>query len=150
MSTLARHLQCVSGCTTCTLTVMLQRVTTTCVAVFDGGQIAIEGMSLISSSVELLGVGTATWPELELDLRLRSRATRRIPVLSELLESIRDEFVTIAVTGTAAEPKVSVQSLPETRRVIGRVLGFDESAGDRRLSDLEARAEKQRRLRGER
>ncbi|MCA9271592.1 MAG: hypothetical protein KDA31_00965 [Phycisphaerales bacterium] len=119
-------------------------------AVFDGGQIAIEGMSLISSSVELLGFGTATWPELELDLRLRSRATRRIPVLSELLESIRDEFVTIAVTGTAAEPKVSVQSLPETRRVIGRVLGFDESAGDRRLSDLEARAEKQRRLRGER
>ncbi len=117
-------------------------------AVFDGGQIAIEGMSLISSSVELIGYGTATWPDLELDLRLRSRATRRIPVLSELLETIRDEFVTIAVTGTASEPRVSVQSLPETRRVIGRVLGFDESASDRRLSDLEARAEKQRRLRG--
>ncbi len=119
-------------------------------AVFDGGQIAIEGMSLISRSVELLGYGTATWPELELDLRLRSRATRRIPVISDLLETIRDEFVTIAVSGTAGEPKISVQSLPETRRVIGRVLGFDESASDRRLSDLEDRAEKQRRLRADR
>ena len=119
-------------------------------AVFDGGQIVIEGMSLISSSVELIGYGTASWPGLELDLRLRSRATRRIPVLSELLESIRDEFVTIAVSGTASQPRVSVQSLPETRRVIGRVLGFGESASDRRLGDLEARAEKQRRLRNER
>ena len=119
-------------------------------AVFDGGQIAIEGMSLISRSVELIGYGTATWPDLELDLRLRSRATRRIPVISDLLETIRDEFVTIAVSGTAGEPRISVQSLPETRRVIGRVLGIDESASDRRLADLEARAERQRRLRAAR
>ena len=37
MSTLARHLQCVSGCTTCTLTVMPHCDTTTSVALFDGG-----------------------------------------------------------------------------------------------------------------
>lgn len=116
-------------------------------AVVDGSQIAIEGMSLISRSVELLGYGTASWPGLELDLRLRSRATRRIPVVSDLFQRIRDEFVTIAVTGTAAEPRVSVQSLSETRRVIGRALGFEESAGDRRLGDLRERADRQRRLR---
>lgn len=115
-------------------------------AVFDGTLISVEGISLISKSVELLGFGTATWPDLELDLRLRSKATRRIPVLSELLETIRDEFVTIAVTGTAAAPSVSVESLPQTRRVIGRVLGFEESANQRRLNDLSERASRQRRL----
>lgn len=119
-------------------------------AVFDGGQIVIEGMSLISRSVELIGYGTASWPELELDLRLRSRATRRVPVLSRVLESIRDEFVTIAVAGTAGQPRVSVQSLPETRRVIGQALGFGASAEDRRLSDLEQWADRQRRLRNAR
>jgi hypothetical protein len=115
-------------------------------AVFDGTLISVEGISLISKSVELLGFGTATWPDLALDLRLRSKATRRIPVLSELLENIRDEFVTIAVSGTAAAPSVSVESLPQTRRVIGRVLGFEESANQRRLNDLSERASRQRRL----
>lgn len=119
-------------------------------AVFDGAQIVIEGMSLISTSVELIGYGTASWPDLELDLRMRSRATRRIPLLSNLLETIRDEFVTIAVSGTAAQPRVSVQSLPETRRVIGQALGFGSSAGDRRLNDLQERADRQRRLRSAR
>ncbi len=37
------------------------------------------GMSLISSRVWAIGYGTATWPDTRLDLRLRSRATRRIP-----------------------------------------------------------------------
>jgi len=115
-------------------------------AIFDGTEISVEGISLISKSVELLGFGTATWPELELDLRLRSKATRRIPLLSQLLETIRDEFVTIVVTGTAAAPNVSVESLPETRRVIGRVLGFGETASQRRLNDLSERASRQRRL----
>ncbi|RNC82532.1 MAG: hypothetical protein ED559_12345 [Phycisphaera sp.] len=119
-------------------------------AVFDGNLVSVEGISLISKSVELLGYGTATWPELELDLRMRSRATRRIPVVSQLLETIRDEFVTIAVSGTAAVPDIRVESLPETRRVIGRVLGFEQSASDRRLTDLSERASKQRRLRNNR
>lgn len=119
-------------------------------AVFDGNLVSVEGISLISKSVELLGYGTATWPELELDLRMRSKATRRIPVISQLLETIRDEFVTIAVSGTASKPEISVESLPETRRVIGRVLGFEESASDRRLTDLSERATKQRRLRNNR
>ena len=115
-------------------------------AVFDGTLISVEGISLISKSIELLGFGTATWPDLQLDLRLRSKATRRIPVLSELLETIRDEFVTIAVSGTASAPDVRVESLPQTRRVIGRVLGFEESANQRRLNDLSERASRQRRL----
>lgn len=114
-------------------------------AVFDGPLISIEGFSLYSKSVELLGYGTATWPDLELDLRMRSKAARRIPVLSTLIETIRDEFVTIVVSGTAANPAVRVQSLPETRRVIGRVLGFEETSGERRLNDIADRASRERR-----
>lgn len=111
---------------------------------FDGKGINFEELLVSSSSVEIYGFGTASWPEANLDLRFRSRAKTRIPVVSNLIEKLRDELVTAVVEGPIAEPVVTVTTLTGTSRFVGRVLGMEPSEQARRLEEIQKRAEQRR------
>lgn len=106
----------------------------------DADTVSIEEASVQSHSLAIYGFGTATWPALDLDLRFRSRSKARIPVLSAVVEGIRDELVTIAVTGNIREPDVGLSSMSRTARMIRRGMGDAPSEQERRLDQIEQRS----------
>lgn len=110
----------------------------------DDERVSFEDVSVYSSSIEILGFGTMTWPERILDLRFNSRAARRIPVVSDVLEGIRDELISTQVVGPLGDYEVKVVQLSGTRAVLGKVFGAEESEQDQRLRELKQRAEEER------
>src|SRR5262249_46146590 len=105
----------------------------------EGGLISFEDISIFSASVEILGYGTMTWPGQVLDLRFGSRAARPVPILSKLLQGIREQLLTTTVTGKLGEQQIRVQQLPGPRRMLGRAVGSPESSQSRRLDEIEGR-----------
>lgn len=103
----------------------------------EGGVISVEQIAVESESVGLYGYGTALWPSQELDLRFRSRSRSRIPVVSDVLESLRGEIVTAVVRGTLKAPSVSVSTFAGTTRFLGRVVGQEPSEQQKRLEQIE-------------
>jgi hypothetical protein len=66
-------------------------------------------------------------------------------VVSTLIESLRDELITISVTGTVAEPVYSANQFDETRRLVNALLGNPLSDQQRRLREVEAQVQRDRR-----
>jgi len=101
-------------------------------------RLVFEDLAVFSDQIELLGYGDMVWPDGEIDLRFRSRALARIPVVSGVLESVRDEILGTRLTGTLAEPKVSTESFAATRRVVGSLLWGNGQEGQRQLRAISA------------
>lgn len=97
----------------------------------EGDTITFEELGVSSDSVSLRGQGSLRWPSLAMDIRVTSRAARRAPLLSDLLEAFRDELVTTRVTGTPSDPRYSVESLPTTRRFLDSIFGRRNDADAR-------------------
>ena len=108
----------------------------------EGPIINFEEISVSSPSVALYGYGTASWPATELDLRFRSKSRRRIPLVTSVVENVRDELVTAIVSGTLRDPAVSVSAFGGSRRFLGSLFGADPSAQEQRLRQIEDRAER--------
>ena len=106
----------------------------------DGELITFEDISVFSQAVQILGYGTMTWPGETLNLRFNSRSARPIPVVSTLLQGIRDELVTTVVTGNLSNPQVRLQQFPGTRRMLDRAIGSGQSEEMRRMELIERRA----------
>ena len=111
----------------------------------DGQTLAFEQLSASSKRIEILGYGTLAWESRALDLRFSSRAINPIPVVSSLLESLRDELITISVTGTLAEPVYSPNQFGETRRLVNALLGKPLSEQQQRLREVESQVQRDRR-----
>jgi hypothetical protein len=103
----------------------------------DGGLITFSDLSVYSEAVEILGYGTMTWPAQILDLRFNSRSARPIPVLSAIVQGIRDELVTTHVTGKLGEQQFKLEQFPGTRRMLGRAVGAPQSEQARRMLEIE-------------
>jgi hypothetical protein len=99
-----------------------------------------EELAVFSRSVEVLGFGTMRWPGTELDLRFRPRARTRIPVVTPVLEGLRNELIAAQVRGTLAQPEVEYRTLTGTFRFIGTMLGETPTEQERRLRTIEQRA----------
>ncbi len=93
----------------------------------DGDMITFEDLGVASAAVDIVGRGTLRWSDLGLDLRVNSRSRRRLIVVSDLLEGLRDEIATITVGGTLAEPSFGMEQLSGTRRLLESIFGPDES-----------------------
>jgi hypothetical protein len=111
----------------------------------DRDRVTFEDLSIYSAAVEIRGFGYMSWPGMDLDLRFDSRAARRLPLFSWLLEGIRDQLVTTKVTGTPAKPNIRVEAMPGTRQALARAVGGGQSEPARRLQDIQRRAEATRR-----
>jgi len=117
------------------------RLDTATVSFFvDGPQVVFEDLSVFSDTLVVLGHGTATFPELELDLRFRTQARRRIPLLSDIVDQLRNELFTVRVTGEIGAPAIDAQSLDSTRRSLARMFGARADGEGRRLDEIEREA----------
>ena len=103
--------------------------------ILDSRGVTFEDFAILSSSIELQGFGDMTLPGNELDLRVRTRAVNRIPVITDVVESFRNELISISISGTISEPVVSTTTLAETRRVVGSLLGGSPE-GEARLREI--------------
>ncbi|MEM7621937.1 MAG: hypothetical protein AAF235_01895 [Planctomycetota bacterium] len=114
----------------------------------SGDTVTFDAIDVSTESVRVLGYGEATLPEGQLDLRFRSFGSMRIPVVSEILEAVRDEIILTRVTGTIAEPKIGSDSFSATRRIIASLLGGETDPDLERLRRLEDEARSLRRRSG--
>jgi hypothetical protein len=87
----------------------------------EGPVITFEDLSVQSAAVEISGGGTMTWPDRELDLRLQTRSIRPIPLLTDIIQGIRHQFLETRVTGKLGEQVVGLQS-PGPTRMLDNVL----------------------------
>lgn len=111
----------------------------------QGNRVELERAWVSSPGVDIYGFGTATWPGLDLDMRFRTKARARIPLVSGVIENIRNELVTAVVQGTLVEPRVSVQTFGRTTQFMKSLLGSEQTEQERRLEQIEKMAERDRR-----
>ncbi|MEK6702356.1 MAG: hypothetical protein AABZ53_08845 [Planctomycetota bacterium] len=102
----------------------------------SGQTIAIDRVSVFSPEIELRGFGTVMWPDMALDLVFNSRAARRVPVLTSVIESIRNEFVTTRVRGTAKAPQVTLAPFRSATSAVGSLFG-SEHERDKWMNEME-------------
>lgn len=102
--------------------------------------ITFESLSVLSKSIELIGYGTMNLPDLSLDLRINSRSLRRLPMLSPMIENVRDELLTTRVAGTLRNPDISSEQFVGTRRALSSLFGQEPGEQDRLLQDIKQRA----------
>lgn len=105
----------------------------------DGSNIVFEDLSVFSESVQIYGYGLVSWPALDLNLRFNSRSLSRIPLLSTLLEVVRDQIISTTITGTLKDPNVSTVPLGGASEMLSRIFGTPTDQ-QRRMRDIEARA----------
>lgn len=110
----------------------------------QGNRLSFEEVLLSSSSVGFYGFGTADLPDLTLDLRFRARNKLRIPLVSTLVEGIRNELFTAEVRGTPAKPEVKLVTLGGTARLIRDAFGERADEQTLQLDRIEAAARRQR------
>lgn len=103
----------------------------------DGDVVAFEQLSASSERIEILGYGTMEIPTKGVDLRFRSRAVHPIPLLSRLVEQIRDELITTRVTGVLGDLQYSVAQFGSTRKFIDALMGRQPSDQQRRMQEVQ-------------
>jgi hypothetical protein len=106
-------------------------------------QVVFDQIDLLSSSVTISGLGTMSWPDQQLDLRFNSRAGRRVPLVSDLFETVRDEIATTRIRGTLGDPHVGAEPLVGTRDLIADIVG-DRQGPHRTQGIPDARQERNR------
>ncbi len=109
----------------------------------EGPKVVFEDLSVFSESVQIYGYGLVTWPGLDLNLRFNSRSLSRIPIVSALVETVRDQIISTTITGTVKKPSVNTVPLAGAGDLISRLFGTP-SEEDRRMLDIQARAEQAR------
>jgi hypothetical protein len=106
----------------------------------QGPLINFEQLSVFSKSVQIIGFGTLEWPGMQLDMRFRPKARNRIPLITSMVESIRNELLAAQVQGTLIEPVVEMKTLSGTTRFVGRIFGATPTEQQQRLDRIEAEA----------
>ena len=86
--------------------------------VLDGSLVTLDAITFTGPRLELSGTGTVTLPGQELDLVLVSRDDQAIHLgpLSDLVNLVKDELVTLRVGGTLTAPEARIVSLRGLRQ----------------------------------
>jgi hypothetical protein len=95
--------------------------------ILDGDRVRFDTIRFEAPTVEMSGDGMMQLSTRRLDLRLVSRnpAAPQLGAVSELFNVLKDELITIQVTGTLDDPKARVTSFRGVRRSVDRVFGDD-------------------------
>ncbi|MCC7146744.1 MAG: AsmA-like C-terminal domain-containing protein [Phycisphaeraceae bacterium] len=91
----------------------------------DGDLVRIDRISFESPSVEVIGSGLLRYSSKALDLRLYSRnpAGLNLGPISGLLNLVKDELLSIRVTGTLDEPQTQTQTLSGVSQSLNVIFG---------------------------
>lgn len=92
----------------------------------EGERVHFPQIALLSDSISVIGSGNIDFPDLDIDMTFNSRANTRMPLLSDLLEAMRNELVTTRMTGYVADPQISSSPFVGTRKFLS---GLFESDG---------------------
>lgn len=103
----------------------------------EGDTVVFERIGVFAESVEIFGYGRMELPTMNLDLRFNSRAARRLPVVSEVLERFRNELITTKVEGAIADPDISLVQFAGARQLFAAASGRDLTAEERRMLEIE-------------
>jgi hypothetical protein len=112
-----------------------------------GRRAVFDDVSLLSDSIAIVGGGSITMPNMDLDMRFNTKANRRIPLWSNFFEAVRDEIASTTVTGTIEKPVVRSEPLTGTRRMLGDIVAPGQSTW--RQDQAETARRERERLRGE-
>lgn len=74
-----------------------------------GPRIAFSDISLETRSVAIRGAGDITLPEQSLNLTFTTFELEQIPILSEWIRGVRDQFIAVEITGTIEEPEIDTR-----------------------------------------
>ncbi len=83
--------------------------------------VQITDMQLLSESIAVVGAGSLALEDMALDLRFHSRGRNRVPIVSDLIEGMRDEFVTAVVQGTLRDPEFTYEQFSGTRKMLDAI-----------------------------
>ena len=104
-------------------------------AFLDAGRLVFEDLLLYSPSVRITGEGEVLWPSGALDLRVQTAGATYVPLVSDVLEGLREEFVATRVTGTLYDPQFRYEQLRGARRLLDALLGGEGDGGERDETD---------------
>ncbi|MCW5753376.1 MAG: hypothetical protein KIT24_01560 [Phycisphaeraceae bacterium] len=110
----------------------------------QGDVVTFDELSAFADTVEVFGFGTLHWPDRELDLMFMSRSVREIPVVSRLVEGLRDELFAAKVTGRLGAQRIEGSTLRGVRSALGMLFRDTPTAQDERLAEIERRARENR------
>lgn len=102
-----------------------------------GTRVGLEQLAISSKSVSLFGYGTATWPDLTLDLRMRTANRSRIPLVTEVIEHLRDELSSVRVQGPIDKPEIITERFSGTREALADLFGQSKNEDQRRLDMIQ-------------
>jgi hypothetical protein len=102
-----------------------------------GTRVGLEQIAISSKSVSLFGYGTATWPDLTLDLRMRTANRSRIPLVTEVIEHLRDELSSVRVQGPIDTPEVITERFTGAREALADLFGQSKNEDQRRLDMIQ-------------
>lgn len=86
-------------------------------------RLVISDLSIMSPSILVSGAGEIRWPDLEVRMNFKSQARARVAIVSDILEGIRDEFITTVARGTLYDPRLEFEQLTATRKFVETVFG---------------------------
>jgi len=98
----------------------------------EGDRLLFDKLYMYSPSIRITGEGRMTWSTTALDLSVESRGMRQIPLLSDILTSVREEIVSTRVTGTLYDPQFRYEQLSGARRLFDTMLGGNADEQDER------------------
>jgi hypothetical protein len=108
----------------------------------QGERALVERVALYSDSIRILGEGTINLDDRTMDLGVRTQGMRHIPVLSPLLEGIREEIVSTRITGSLYDPRLTTQQLRSTRDLLGAIVGEEGAESPRSTPPAVTRPER--------
>lgn len=93
-----------------------------------GSSFTLAGQKIFKQGLRIAGDGTLTYPEMALDLKLKTTTTGTAESLpfQGLFSSLMNELAGIQVKGTLEEPKVSYVPLRGTRDALGELVGDEK------------------------
>jgi hypothetical protein len=106
----------------------------------QGRQLIFNEVSVSSRSVAVYGFGMALLPELTLDLRFESKSRSRIPILTGVFEFLRNELVTVVVSGTLGDPHMGVAPFSGATKALGRMFNGTPTPEQKILDQIEQRS----------
>lgn len=102
----------------------------------DGPLVHVEQLRVRSDSISIIGTGAVTWPGLDLQMSFNSRSNYRVPILSDLVEGLRNGLITTVVTGTFLSPEFRTETLPGTKPAFDEMIGSDETRSDKETGPI--------------
>ena len=91
----------------------------------DGDQVHLDRIHFVAPTLTITGKGTMKYSTLALDLSMTSANPRGLELgpLTDVLKLLKDELVSIRVSGTLTQPKANVQTLKGITGAVDEVIG---------------------------